>query len=376
MIENAVSISGTVDRKVDVDGQIFVKAFLKHDLSAEYFDQSAVHGDGSFNLTTYPGEILLTAYIDVNGNQKFDADEPAAHLSESGQQTSTLQLSPGQTLKNQRIVITGEPFEFNDYVISNGVSTLRENLGKVVNINDPMFGRDNANMGLWRPMDFVEQVGGGLLLLEDYAPEKTPVLFIHGIGGTPLEFKPAIEALDTSRYQAWVFFYPSGVRLDIVSNYLLSAMEQLHSKYEFDDIALVAHSMGGLMSRSFLMKHQETLSAYNISKHVTINSPIYGMSSANAGVEYSPVVIPVWRDVASDSEFVQRVSAWHMPDAIDYHLFFSYYGDENGDGVVPLNSQLSLSLQQEASKIYGFNAQHAEILRHEKFITELMHILE
>jgi hypothetical protein len=87
-------------------------------------------------------------------------------------------------------------------------------------------------------------------------------------------------------------------------------------------------------------------------------------------------VIPVWRDVASSSEYVNRVHSWTWPEEIPYHLVFSYLPNEGSDGVVPLESQLSLSLQDEAVRILGFEAQHAQILHDKAFIERVNRILE
>jgi hypothetical protein len=133
--------------------------------------------------------------------------------------------------------------------------------------------------------------------------------------------------------------------------------------------------MGGLMIRSYVMKQQQSATPYDLQFVVTINSPLYGMESAANGVKNSPVVIQSWIDVARGSAYVKRVHRWAWPDSILYHLMFSYLPGEDGDGVVPLNSQLSASLQREATQIHGFEAQHAGILKEAVFIDKLNEIL-
>ena len=54
---------------------------------------------------------------------------------------------------------------------------------------------------------------------------------------------------------------------------------------------------------------------------------------------------------------------------------FSYELGKAGDGVVPLESQIPMFLQKEAKRIYGYNAQHADILSHTGFIQDLNEIL-
>ena len=149
----------------------------------------------------------------------------------------------------------------------------------------------------------------------------------------------------------------------------------MKTEYNFADIYLITHSMGGLMSRSFLIKHQQDQAKFDVSLYMTINSPLYGMDSTRSGVESSPIVIASWRDLATDSDYIRKVHRWHIPDETAYHLVFSYLPGEEGDGVVPMSSQLSLSLQEDASKIYGFQAQHAQILQQDNFILRFHKIL-
>jgi len=134
-------------------------------------------------------------------------------------------------------------------------------------------------------------------------------------------------------------------------------------------IYIVAHSMGGLVTRSFTMKYQKKHpKQFDRLKFVmTINSPMMGMASAGSGVKYSPIVIPSWRDIAPESDFLKKIHTWHWPPKLAYHLVFSYMQGEGNDGVVDLESQIPLKLQSEAVKVYGFNANHAGILKNKIF---------
>jgi len=92
-------------------------------------------------------------------------------------------------------------------------------------------------------------------------------------------------------------------------------------------------------------------------------------------VESSPIVVASWRDLASGSDYIKAAHQWKIPESLPYHLFFSYLPENDGDGVVPLNSQLSLSLQEEATRIYGSQAQHAAILNDKAFIKRLNKVM-
>jgi hypothetical protein len=66
---------------------------------------------------------------------------------------------------------------------------------------------------------------------------------------------------------------------------------------------IFVHGMGGLVTRSFVQRLAAHFpdEAGALRRVVTVNSPQGGMSSANTGVEYSPIVIPSWQDVAAKS---------------------------------------------------------------------------
>jgi pimeloyl-ACP methyl ester carboxylesterase len=273
------------------------------------------------------------------------------------------------------LVIEGPIAVAADIDNQGGLSRTQRNTGRIASLDEPMFSFESAKMGLWRPVDFVDQYGGGLMLLQPFAPDKIPVVFVHGISGSVLSFEKVIQALDRNRFQPWVLQYPSGIRLPVIGEYLHQSLDKLHAQYGFPQIMVVAHSMGGLMVRSFVMKHIEGRSPYKIAVGITINSPLLGMDSAIFGVKSSPIVVPVWRDLASNSEYVRKVSDWQWPKSVPYHLIFSYLPAEASDGVVPLTSQLSLSLQDQAVGIHGFQNEHTALLADPEFGRRLVAIL-
>jgi pimeloyl-ACP methyl ester carboxylesterase len=229
---------------------------------------------------------------------------------------------------------------------------------------------------MWKPVEFLTRVGGGLLFLQPYQAIKIPVLFIHGINGGPTDWEAAIRQLDRTRFQPWVLYYPSGLRLDMISDYLAAALSRLHDEYDFNRLLVVAHSMGGLVTRSFVRKYLDRYpdQAGVIRLVMTVNSPMAGMKSAASGVNNSPLVVPAWRDVAENSDFLLDLHAWAWPADIPYHLVFSYKTGGSDDGTVSLQSQIPLKLQVEAVRVYGFNDTHAGILNDPAFL-ELFHAI-
>jgi pimeloyl-ACP methyl ester carboxylesterase len=244
-----------------------------------------------------------------------------------------------------------------------------KNIGVPISMDDPRLSQNNYRMGLWKPFNFLELAEGGLFFLQKYEASKIPIIFVHGALGGPTVWKPIIDSLDTKRFQPWVIYYPSGLRIDSISDYLVQAVTTLEKRYNFKQFFVIGHSMGGLVTRSFVKKYVE-LAPANIDKLrlvMTINSPMAGVPSAASGVKNSSIVVPSWRDVEPGSEFLQKIHAWNWPSEIPYHLFISYVQGESGDGVASLQSQAQLKLQLEATRLYVLNNEHSDIIKDKTF---------
>jgi len=369
------SITGQASIGYQTDSPIVVAVLTYDDVKINIISQTQVDGNGDYQFNLLPGDYLVGAYIDNNNNQVRDQNESAVMHSVNDERFSTISLVESQAITLPLLTVSeGQNIGSSNKVIYSA-SKVRENIGRIISIDDPMFSKQNATMGLWRPFDFAKKIGGGLMFLQEYDQNKIPVLFVHGISGSPTEFKAVIEQLDTEKFQPWILYYPSGVPLDLVSDYMLSSLIKLQSIHGFEHIQLISHSMGGLVTRTFLREHEQANTDFNVSLYVTVNSPLYGMESAASGVKSSPIVIASWRDLATGSDYIKAAHQWKVPGSLPYHLFFSYVAGEDGDGVVPLSSQLSLSLQDEAIRIYGSQASHAGILAKPDFIKRLTTIM-
>ena len=244
--------------------------------------------------------------------------------------------------------------------------------GQVTSLGDPRFSRGNAKKGLWHPLDFLWEAKPGIYFLGAYRPEKTPVLFVHGINGTPVDFAYLIEHMDHNRYQPWVFYYPSGARLDTVGFYLDQMVRRLKARHPVRKLFVVAHSMGGLVARSFILQHAETRWDHLVSVFVSIASPWDGHPAAWWGVDYAPRPISVWYDMAPGSEFLTRLFYRNVNEKSErrmlpvdsaYHLIFGFLPTESDDGAISLSSQLRWEAQEEAVHCYGVSESHVNILK-------------
>ena len=374
-IDQRASISGKVVNQSGQKGPILATLLKSDGNFVRWIDEYQVSANGTYKFFTQPGNYTVGAFVDLNDDGQYQANEPATYLGENKSLPSMFTLRAHKNKKLQALVIKKTlALKGSSRIVFDTRKALK-NIGRVVSLRDSMFSGDNAVLGLFRPLDFAEQVGGGLFLLRKYRQGRIPVIFVHGINGSPTDWKAPIKALDLDKFQPFVFYYASGLPLDMVSEFLLQAINKLQSRHRFPEFYIAAHSMGGLVTRSFVKKYVASENTARIGLVMTVNSPMKGLKSAQTGVKYFPIVVPAWRDVAYKSKFVRQLQAWPWPGNIPYHLVFAYLPDEAGDGVVELESQIPRSLQKEATGLYGFEGGHADLLRDKEFVAEFNEIL-
>ena len=213
--------------------------------------------------------------------------------------------------------------------------------------------------GLWQPLSFVKEKRGGVYLFEAYDPQKVPVLFIHGAGGTPQDWRYFISRLDRSKYQVWVYYYPTGLPIDLSAAWLNNFITELHSRYGFQQLAVAAHSMGGLVARRFLALNGAGRGYAALL--VTFSTPFGGVPVARLGLTLGTYGVPSWRDLAPDSVFLRSLRTQSLPERVRHHVFFGYRddgGDFDSDGVISVASQRAA----KAVRVHGFRTDHSDIL--------------
>jgi len=139
---------------------------------------------------------------------------------------------------------------------------------------------------------------------------------------------------------------------------------------------VIAHSMGGLVSRGFLLRNQSGHSRAHVPVYITISTPWAGHKAAEAGVNYAPAVVYVWNDMVPQSAYLTDLFFTNhdgapvhrpLPAGIQHHLLFGYKNrgtmpGECNDSTVTLASQLYPGAQKDASRLYGFDETHMGIL--------------
>ncbi|MDB1126219.1 esterase/lipase family protein [Vibrio algarum] len=324
-----------------------------------------------FRFTVEEGSYYLFAFEDPNKNFTLDENERIAFYGSP----SLLRLEPHENVGNLNLQLLSTdsakrvlPRIYSPESPYKPVSHQSNSLGKVVipSYFQPTVGR----LGMWEPVKFHEMGNSGIFFLEEYEPHKIPVLFVHGMSGSGYDWLNLANELDRNIYQPWIVQYPSGIDLELSSQMLHQSVTELAIRFDVSEIKVVAHSMGGLVSKSFInhvfsSKPQQP----NISSFITISTPWAGHDAAQIGIKYMPVAVPSWFNMAPNSKFLRNLKAVPLREHLSFHLFFSYrdnpslISSKNTDGVVSIESQLMTEAQDDAISVYGLNESHTSILK-------------
>ena len=363
------------------------------------FDHFVLERSGRWVFGVNEGRYGFAAFEDVNGNLIYQPGEPFLQVDLD----SPVACKAGDEIRDIELIIPrdGRPrIDGPIDVAAMQTRTVHEQMrtsiglvtavGDVVSLSDPRFSLENARNGMWRPFDFLFEAKPGIYLLEPYDADKTPVLFVHGVQGTPRNFEFLIDNLDRDAFQPMVYYYPSGVSFSALAAHLDQTLSQLRRRHGFGKIVVVAHSAGGLVSRAFLFSHRESVGAGSIPILLTIATPWDGHEAAGRGVERAPAVVDSWRDLAPGSQFLtelfstgsgDKAAERDLPDDVAHHLIFAFrrnpstFGPSD-DRTVTVDSQLRWEAQEDAGhRIYGFDETHVGVLKSEEVASLIKEIL-
>lgn len=372
-LEASVSIVGNIEGASENASPIVIalSSVVNGQLSLEA--HTVVYGDSDFSLSARAGKYYLLAFEDSNHDFAIQQNE---RIGLHGNPTE-LSTAPGKKytdvliqLKNSGDVKTVFPSLLSSEKPQESVNIDGVQLGKIV--APSLFQQENGPLGVWNPIDFHRLGHSGIYFLEPFDSNKIPVLFVHGMSGSGHDWLHLLNQLDRDRFQPWVAQYPSGVSISLISQSLSKSINQLSATYNVQNIAIVAHSMGGLVSRGLIHDQlANTASNIAINPLITISTPWLGHKAASFGAKYAPVSVAVssWFDIAPGSHYLTALHASAMPEHLEHHLLFSYDGKgggmlkkANSDGTVTLASQLPLKLQEKAIRVTGYNEDHVSIL--------------
>ena len=312
---------------------------------------------GGFEMILRDGSYLMVAFEDLDRDQELDIGERA--------NTDEVVEVAAQDRRKIDIDVNAPWKGLQEEGVEDSTPIVNESLvvvGERARLEDRRFSRYEALVGVWRPLRALERYPAGLFVLDDIDSDRTPVIFVHGIGGRAAEFSKIIEDLDREQFQPWVFQYPSGLRINDVADVLARAIKEMRARYELPSVAVVAHSMGGLVSR-------RAIGLLRMSRNappkcfMSIASPFGGIRSAATGVRVLPVSVPAWRDVAKGSVFLKTLYATPLSPQTKYALMTVRRKGEKDDDVVTIKSQTRQDARDEASVQVEIINTHTGVLR-------------
>ncbi|MGH1439061.1 MAG: lipase family alpha/beta hydrolase [Cellvibrionaceae bacterium] len=377
-IDSAIHISGKVEANHNNTSPIVVTLSRSENGKYPLEAYTVIYGADSFVLSAPPGQYYLLAFEDSNQDFTLQDNERvswygAPTLIEKSNTNIKLVLRNAVEAKNTlpTLYIPGQTRKT--------VNLERMNIGKVVKTD--IFKQENGPLGMWKPVDFHLQGNTGIYFLEKYDPNKIPVLFVHGISGSGHDWLYFLNNMDRKRFQPWVVQYPSGIRLGSLSKSLSQSINILKTTYGFDRLAVVAHSMGGLVSRGFINDQLANHNTKMITTFITLSTPWLGHNAASQGTKFAPIAVPSWFDMVPDSPYLNSLHKQSLSEHIQYYLLFSHKGkgsiisDSNTDGTVTLASQLAIKAQEEAIKVIGYDENHVSILNSPETLKKVEAIL-
>ncbi len=373
VLNTATVLKGTVSSSHETKGPILVTLVRINpgeEYSLEYY--TAYYEPGEFELLAGPGDFYLFAFEDKNQDFKLQTDEyvgwhgdPTVITLEPGEKRADLDLSllpPDQVA--QRL-----PQIYEADLAQQPIAMDYYRMGEVISLDSHDISEEVGRLGMWEPYKFFERKYSGIFFLEPYDPTKIPVLFVHGLAGSGNDWRYLIQRLDRTKFQPWISQYPSGMRLELLGQILSEGITELHIKLKFNNLAIVAHSMGGLITRSSINFKEELNAPNYLKKLITISTPWDGHDRSSIGVNYAPSVVPAWYDLEPDSPFLENLMRQNLRRDLQHYLIFSYrnhkgiLGPQNSDGVVTLQSQLHYRAQEQATDVIGFDETHSTVLQ-------------
>ena len=133
-------------------------------------------------------------------------------------------------------------------------------------LSRPEMKLDSPTLGLLDPKALLDLQSGqrplmGLYMVQPYAPGKIPVLLVHGLWSSPMTWMEMFNDLRSQpeirdHYQFWFYLYPTGqpfwlsaaqLRRELVR--VRETLDPKHQEPALDEMVLVGHSMGGLVSQ-------------------------------------------------------------------------------------------------------------------------------
>ena len=348
-----------------------VLLYRLQDLGPTLVDYEVQPQPGPFAFNVHAGRYYVAAFADVNVDYVRQHGEPLGYAGLA----EPIAVAAGESVEGVDVPMYadtplrgGRILDLTGRAQDPNLPPFRRNVGVIASLDDPRFSSERGQEAFTRPEDFIRSGATGIFMEEPYDPGRIPVLFVHGINGSPQDLRPIQDALDRDRFQAWFLAYPSALRLALVAHFVETALQDLILTYQLQRIYVVAHSMGGLISRAVINTLGEAGQHEVPRVFITLATPFRGSEAAELTRAAPAAVLPPWLnrvswiDMVPDSHFQKQLYARPLPETTDHHLFFAYQEGEATDGAVSILSQLDPRAEDGARSITSARASHLGIV--------------
>ena len=178
----------------------------------------------------------------------------------------------------------------------------------------------------------------GLKLPENYDDSKPLVILVHGVDSGYGMWWGMAERLKESGFQYAAFNYASDAPVESAIASMAAEMEDFHAKHPDARVNVIAHSMGGLVTRGYIEGHRYT---HPIEKFIAIAPPNHGSCWAMCRwtLEFNEQYwlyktnkdwSPIWAftdgrgeagdDLEPGSKFLQNLNSHPRRDGVQYTI--------------------------------------------------------
>lgn len=207
------------------------------------------------------------------------------------------------------------------------------------------------------------------------APQTPVVIFIHGFNSTPRRNAALMVPVRRAGFPAGVFAYPNDWAIADSAELLSMQLKKFAASHPEMKIALVTHSMGGLVARACV--EDPTLDPGNVARLVMIAPPTHGtlMAKFAFGADLwehwlrrgEGDFAARWRDsivdglgeadddLLPDSAFLTRLNARERNPRVRYAIFLGTHAAVTGSEL----KSIRWALRKSLGRIEGLN-KHAE----------------
>ncbi len=141
------------------------------------------------------------------------------------------------------------------------------------------------------------------------------IILLHGIANAKIYMLPVETLLKKQGYKTLNITYPS-LEKDIASltDWLAARLDEKRVWKKYDKVHFVAHSLGGLVSGSYLENHQDQIPKEKMGRAVMIGTPHGGSEVADFWKEnpfFKKIFGPAGQELTTNTRHTQKIKPWY-----------------------------------------------------------------